>query len=99
VETGFGYVSFFFLSPLLLTQTAFFSWDGSDDKLFLLTKDKISLGGWFNCTANIERQRRVEEWIKKRYPEVWAEMEALGHWVTMDGFGYRQYNINRDLDP
>ena len=66
---------------------------------FLLTKDKISLGGWFNCTANIERQRRVEEWIKKRYPEVWAEMEALGNWVTMDGFGYRQYNINRDLDP
>jgi hypothetical protein len=41
----------------------------------------------------------VEEWIKKRYPEVWAEMEALGYWVTMDGFGYRQYNINRDLDP
>ena len=100
METGFGYVSFSFLfSPLLLTQTAFFSWDGSGDKLFLLTKDKISLGGWFNCTANIERQRRVEEWIKKRYPEVWAEMEALGHWVTMDGFGYRQYNINRDLDP
>jgi hypothetical protein len=88
----------FFFSPLLLTPTAFFlGWFTEDE--FLLTKDKISLGGWFNCTANIERQRRVEEWIKKRYPEVWAEMEALGHWVTMDGFGYRQYNINRDLDP
>jgi hypothetical protein len=89
---------FFFSSPLLLTPTAFFLGWFTEDK-FLLTKDKISLGGWFNCTANIERQRRVEEWIKKRYPEVWAEMEALGHWVTMDGFGYRQYNINRDLDP
>lgn len=99
METGFGYVSFSFLfSPLLLTQTAFFLGWFTEDK-FLLTKDKISLGGWFNCTANIERQRRVEEWIKMRYPEVWAEMEALGHWVTMDGFGYRQYNINRDLDP
>jgi hypothetical protein len=60
---------------------------------------KSSLGSWFNCTANIERQSRVEAWIKQRYPEVWAEMEALGHWVTMDGFGYRQYNINRDLVP
>ena len=98
METGFGYVSFFsFFSPLFPTQTAFF-WGWFEDE-FLLTKDEISLGGWFNCTANIERQRRVEEWIKKRYPEVWAEMEALGHWVTMDGFGYRQYNINRDLDP
>jgi peptidoglycan/xylan/chitin deacetylase (PgdA/CDA1 family) len=50
-------------------------------------------------TTNIERQVHVEAWIKQRYPEVWQEMEALGHWVTMDGFGYRQYNINRDLDP
>ena len=100
LETRFGYVSslFFFSVPFFSPQLRF-SWDGSENKFFLLTNDKISLGGWFNCTANIERQRRVEEWIKKRYPEVWAEMEALGHWVTMDGFGYRQYNINRDLDP
>jgi hypothetical protein len=63
------------------------------------TPDLHILGSWFNCTANIERQTRVEAWIKQRYPQVWAEMEALGHWVTMDGFGYRQYNINRDLDP
>ncbi|KAI4633685.1 uncharacterized protein J4E87_000849 [Alternaria ethzedia] len=63
------------------------------------TPDLQILGSWFNCTANIERQTRVEAWIKQHYPKVWAEMEALGHWVTMDGFGYRQYNINRDLDP
>lgn len=99
METGFGYVSsLFFFLPFFSPKLRFFL--GMVQRIsFLLTKDKISLGGWFNCTANIERQRRVEEWIKKRYPEVWAEMEALGHWVTMDGFGYRQYNINRDLDP
>ncbi|USP79956.1 uncharacterized protein yc1106_07230 [Curvularia clavata] len=57
------------------------------------------LGSWFNCTANSEKQARVEAWIKQRYPHIWGELEALGHWVTMDGFGYRQYNINRDLNP
>lgn len=57
------------------------------------------LGSWFNMTASNAKQALVEEWIKERYPEVWQEMEALGHWVTLDGFGYRQYNINRDLDP
>jgi hypothetical protein len=59
----------------------------------------VSLGNWFNSTASSERQSRIEAWIKQRYPEVWDEFEALGHWVTMDGFGYRQYNLNRDLEP
>ncbi|KAF2134812.1 hypothetical protein P153DRAFT_362544 [Dothidotthia symphoricarpi CBS 119687] len=63
------------------------------------TPDLAILGSWFNTTTNIERQGQVEEWIKQRYPDVWKEMDALGHWVTMDGFGYRQYNINRNLDP
>ncbi|KAF1848419.1 complex I intermediate-associated protein-like protein 84 [Cucurbitaria berberidis CBS 394.84] len=63
------------------------------------TLDLHVLGSWFNMTANNEKQAHVEEWIKQRYPEVWKEMETLGHWVTMDGFGYRQYHINRDLDP
>lgn len=58
-----------------------------------------SLSNWYNTTTNIEKQGKVEAWIKERYPGVWDEMEALGHWVTMDGFGYKQYNINRDLDP
>lgn len=58
-----------------------------------------SLSNWYNTTTNIEKQGKVEAWIKQRYPAVWADMEALGHWVTMDGFGYKQYNINRDLDP
>ncbi|KAF1916134.1 hypothetical protein BDU57DRAFT_516044 [Ampelomyces quisqualis] len=57
------------------------------------------LGSWFNSTASNDRQERIEAWIKERYPEIWKELEALGHWVTMDGFGWRQYNINRDLDP
>ena len=57
------------------------------------------LGNWFNATCNIDRQEKVEAWIKEHYPAVWTEIEALGHWVEMDGFGYRQYNINRDLDP
>lgn len=58
-----------------------------------------SLSNWYNTTANIEKQGRVEAWIKEHNPEVWEKMEALGYWVTMDGFGYRQYNINRNLDP
>ncbi|KAJ4398538.1 hypothetical protein N0V91_010110 [Didymella pomorum] len=61
--------------------------------------DFYILSNWFNTTTNIERQSRVEAWIKERYPEVWKEMEALGHWRTMDGFGYRQYNIDRHLKP
>ncbi|KAH8727917.1 hypothetical protein GQ44DRAFT_79554 [Phaeosphaeriaceae sp. PMI808] len=63
------------------------------------TPDLDILGNWFNMTASSDRQTRVEAWIKKRYPEVWQEIESLGHWVTMDGFGYRQYNLNRDVDP
>jgi hypothetical protein len=58
-----------------------------------------SLGNWFNSTASSERQAHIEAWIKQRYPEVWKEFEALGHWVTYDGFGFRQYNLNRDLEP
>ncbi|PSN64206.1 hypothetical protein BS50DRAFT_575653 [Corynespora cassiicola Philippines] len=63
------------------------------------TPDLFILGNWFNTTAHIDRQRKVEAWIRERYPAVWSELEALGHEVTMDGFGYRQFNINRDLDP
>lgn len=74
--------------------------DGPDPLLLLALLTHIySLGSWFNCTANTEKQTRVEAWIRKRYPHIWEELEALGHWVTMDGFGYRQYNINRHLDP
>jgi|TARA_R110002003_G_scaffold243_3_gene17365 hypothetical protein len=50
-------------------------------------------------TVNSERQDQVEAWIKERYPSVWTEIEALGHGVTMGGFGYRQYYLNRDLEP
>ncbi len=50
-------------------------------------------------TANSEKQTHVEAWIKEHYPNVWSEMEALGYYKTQDGFGYRQYYINRDLDP
>lgn len=57
------------------------------------------LGQWYNTTTNIERQKKVEAWIKEHYPAVWAELEELGHWVTMDGFGYKQFYINRDLEP
>ncbi|KAF2269142.1 hypothetical protein CC78DRAFT_487452 [Lojkania enalia] len=61
--------------------------------------DLYVLGNWFNATANSETQDKIEAWIRKHYPVVWDELEALGHWVTFDGFGYRQYYINRDLDP
>ncbi|KAF2477779.1 complex I intermediate-associated protein 84, mitochondrial precursor [Lindgomyces ingoldianus] len=63
------------------------------------TPDLYILSNWFNTTTNSERQRKVEAWIRQRYPAVWTEMEGLGHYKTMDGFGYRQFHINRDLDP
>lgn len=63
------------------------------------TPDLAILGNWYNMTPSNEKQAHVEAWIKKRFPEVWQEMEALGHWITFDGFGYRQYNIKRDLEP
>ncbi|KAL6707584.1 hypothetical protein ACN47E_003933 [Coniothyrium glycines] len=63
------------------------------------TPDLQILGNWFNMTEDSERQEEVEAWIKQRYPKVWEEFSALEMWVTMDGFGYRQYDLNRDLEP
>ncbi|KAJ8107654.1 hypothetical protein OPT61_g8716 [Boeremia exigua] len=57
------------------------------------------LSNWYNMTTNMDKQEKVEAWIKERYPDVWDKMEAVGHWVTMDGFGYKQYNIDRNLEP
>ncbi|KAI8939073.1 hypothetical protein NX059_004912 [Plenodomus lindquistii] len=63
------------------------------------TPDLSILGNWYNLTPSNEKQKHVEAWIKKRFPEVWQEMEALGYWITFDGFGYRQYNITREFEP
>lgn len=67
-------------------------------RLVLLTKI-CSLSNWYNTTTNIDKQEKVEAWIRERHPDIWAQMEALGHWVTMDGFGYKQFNIDRHLAP
>jgi hypothetical protein len=53
----------------------------------------------FNATININKQARIEKFIKEHYAAVWPELEALGVLITHDGFGYRQYNLNRDVDP
>ncbi|KAF2108314.1 complex I intermediate-associated protein-like protein 84 [Lophiotrema nucula] len=63
------------------------------------TPDLYMLGNWYNATASIDRQPLVEAWIKEHYPAVWTELDGLGYTKTMDGFGYKLYNINRDLDP
>ncbi|KAF2273989.1 complex I intermediate-associated protein-like protein 84 [Westerdykella ornata] len=63
------------------------------------TPDLDMLGNWYNATINIEKQKRVEDWIKQHYPAVWTELERLGHEVTMEGFGYRQYHLPYDLEP
>jgi hypothetical protein len=47
----------------------------------------------------MHKQSKVEAWIRERYPAVWAQMEAVGHWVAMDGFGYKQLHIERHLEP
>ncbi|KAF2200472.1 hypothetical protein GQ43DRAFT_441557 [Delitschia confertaspora ATCC 74209] len=61
--------------------------------------DLFIVGNWFNATINVERQTKIEEWCKEHYPAAWAELEALGHFVTMEGFGYKQFNFNRELNP
>ncbi|KAF2653420.1 hypothetical protein K491DRAFT_718033 [Lophiostoma macrostomum CBS 122681] len=61
--------------------------------------DVSMLASWFNATANIERQRWVEKWIREHHPAMWTEIEALGHKVTHEGFGHRLYNIDRNLEP
>ncbi|ORY12610.1 hypothetical protein BCR34DRAFT_482374 [Clohesyomyces aquaticus] len=63
------------------------------------TPDLYILCNWFNTTTNIDRQEKVEAWIKAHYPAVWTEMETLGFYRTEGGFGWRQFYINRDLDP
>lgn len=57
------------------------------------------LSNWYNTTINMHKQSKVEAWIQERYPEVWKRMEEVGHWVAMDGFGYKQLNIERHLEP
>ena len=65
----------------------------------LFTNPQDRLGTLFNATININKQARIEKFIKAHYPAVWPELEALGVLITHDGFGYRQYNLNRDVDP
>lgn len=57
------------------------------------------LASWFNATANIERQRWVEKWIRDHYPDIWTQIEALGHTVTNEGFGHRLFKLDRNLEP
>lgn len=66
---------------------------------FGITPDLLILGTLFNATININKQARIEKFIKEHYAAVWPELEALGVQITHDGFGYRQYNLNRDVDP
>ncbi|OSS44330.1 hypothetical protein B5807_11079 [Epicoccum nigrum] len=63
------------------------------------TPDFEILSNWYNTTINMHKQSKVEAWIRERYPAVWAQMEAVGHWVAMDGFGYKQLHIERHLEP
>lgn len=65
----------------------------------LFTNPPDRLGTLFNATININKQARIEKFIKEYYAAVWPELEALGVLITHDGFGYRQYNLNRDVDP
>lgn len=57
------------------------------------------IANWYNATENIERQDEIEAWCKENCPDVWGQLEALGHTTTMQGFGHKQFNYNRDLKP
>lgn len=71
----------------------------SAEEDFSITPDLLILGTLFNATINLNKQTRIENFIKKHYPAIWPELEALGVHITHDGFGYRQYHLNRDVEP
>lgn len=61
--------------------------------------DVLILGTMYNATLSFDKQDLLEEFIKQKFPDVWTELEAIGSTSTMDGFGYKQFNINRDVNP
>lgn len=49
--------------------------------------------------TNTENQRKAEKWMQERYPAVLEDLEKLGHYRTMEGFGHKQFNFDRSLEP
>lgn len=43
-------------------------------------------------------QERIEAFIKDNFSDIWLQLEALGSFVTDEGFGHKQFKLNRDVD-
>jgi hypothetical protein len=53
------------------------------------------LGTFYNAAPGENRKDEVEEWVKERYPEIWAELEKVGR-TTIDE-DVELFNIVRDV--
>ncbi|KAF2495207.1 hypothetical protein BU16DRAFT_509871 [Lophium mytilinum] len=70
----------------------------SAEGTFGFTPDLLILGSFFNATRNDFVQERIAAFIKDNYPDIWPRLEALGSFITHEGFGYKQFKLNRDVD-
>ncbi|EMC95631.1 hypothetical protein BAUCODRAFT_34387 [Baudoinia panamericana UAMH 10762] len=55
------------------------------------------LGGLMNVTPTSEQQAEVETWAKRKYPDLWMELEELSAGLTDDR--RKVFNVNKKLEP
>ncbi|KAF2807847.1 uncharacterized protein BDZ99DRAFT_67183 [Mytilinidion resinicola] len=70
----------------------------SAEETFGFTPNLLILGSFYNATRNDFVQERIEAFIKDNYPDIWPRLEALGSFITDEGFGYKQFKLNRDVN-
>ncbi len=61
------------------------------------TDQRYRLGTFFNATEETGKQAEAEQWIRKQYPEIWAELEKLGIEDTEEG--WKLVKIDRRVRP
>lgn len=59
------------------------------------TPDVLLLGTFYNASP-LAKQRAMETWAEKAYPDVWADVKKLSKRKKRSGGGM-MYNINRDI--
>ncbi|KPI39961.1 Complex I intermediate-associated protein 84, mitochondrial [Cyphellophora attinorum] len=59
--------------------------------------DATTIGTFYNTIPWQYRKDEVEAWARKRYPELWEDLEAMGDWIDEE-WEVRYFNINRDIE-
>ena len=59
--------------------------------------DALTLGTFYNAIPWQYRKDEVEKWARQAYPELWAQLEALGD-VIDEEWEIRYFKIDRGVD-